>query len=65
MNNIVDEERGAEIRHRAYMHWLAEGQPDGREEEHWRRATEEVDEGAAPVPTPQPEPEPEPPALTE
>lgn len=26
------------IRHRAYMLWLEEGQPDGRADEHWHQA---------------------------
>jgi hypothetical protein len=26
------------IRHRAYMLWLEEGQPEGKAEEHWHQA---------------------------
>ncbi len=33
-------EREARIRHRAYMLWLAGGQPEHRTEEHWRLASE-------------------------
>ena len=35
------------IRHRAYLLWLQEGQPEGRSEAHWelaRQAIEETDE---------------------
>lgn len=31
------------IRQRAHMIWEREGRPDGRHDEHWRRAIEEVD----------------------
>ena len=34
-----DEEQ---IRHRAHCIWLAEGKPEGRAEEHWHRAEQEV-----------------------
>ncbi|NKM28235.1 DUF2934 domain-containing protein [Rhizobium laguerreae] len=27
-----------DIRHRAYMLWLEEGQPDGRADDHWHQA---------------------------
>jgi hypothetical protein len=30
------------VRHRAYLIWLAEGQPPDRAEEHWHRATEAI-----------------------
>ncbi|MFC5067579.1 DUF2934 domain-containing protein [Flaviflagellibacter deserti] len=30
---------------RAYQIWVAEGEPEGREEEHWRRACEELAAG--------------------
>lgn len=33
--NEADEDH---IRHRAYMLWLEDGQPDGRAEEHWHLA---------------------------
>jgi len=33
-----------EIRHRAYMIWLYEGQPDGRAEDHWHQAVAENQE---------------------
>jgi len=35
------------IRDRAYQIWKAEGQPEGREAEHWERARRELDESAA------------------
>jgi hypothetical protein len=28
---------------RAYALWMAEGQPDGRSEDHWQRARREID----------------------
>src|ERR1700730_6491303 len=31
------------IARRAYAFWLAEGQPDGRQEEHWQRAAREIE----------------------
>jgi hypothetical protein len=47
----VSSDREARIRERAYAIWLAEGQPDGRHEEHWHRAAQELaqeDSAAAP-----------------
>lgn len=32
-----------EIRQRAYAIWEQEGRPEGRQEEHWRRASAELD----------------------
>ncbi len=46
----MDDERETEIRHRAYLIWLAEGQPEGCSEEHWHRAAAEVGETSAPEP---------------
>lgn len=37
-----DEQR---IRERAYQIWEEEGQPEGKEAEHWRRAREEAEPG--------------------
>ena len=31
------------IEQRAYALWQAEGQPDGKHEEHWRRAAREIE----------------------
>lgn len=31
------------IRKRAYEIWVDEGQPEGRQDEHWHRAREEID----------------------
>jgi hypothetical protein len=31
-----------EIRHRAHCIWLAEGKPEGKAEEHWQRAEQEI-----------------------
>lgn len=51
-----DEER---VRRRAYEIWEREGRPEGRHEEHWRRAVTEIASGkdgktsaATPVPGP-------------
>lgn len=32
------------IRERAYRIWIEEGEPEGREEEHWAQAEREIDE---------------------
>jgi hypothetical protein len=37
---MADKDNDEAIRHRAYLIWLAEGQPHDRAEEHWHRATE-------------------------
>lgn len=38
MGNLHEEA----VRHRAYQIWETEGQPQGQEAEHWRRAEEEL-----------------------
>lgn len=35
--------RETRIRQRAYQIWVSEGRPDGRQDEHWRRAEREID----------------------
>ena len=40
----LDEER---VRERAYGIWIAEGQPEGREVDHWLRARGELERKAA------------------
>jgi hypothetical protein len=40
-NAMIDREQL--IKERAYAHWLADGSPDGRHEEHWRLAEQEID----------------------
>ena len=35
------------IRDRAYAIWEAEGEPAGRDEQHWQQATREIDEAMA------------------
>lgn len=37
------QDRDHKIRERAHAIWLEEGSPTGRHEEHWERATREVD----------------------
>lgn len=36
-------EKQTRIEQRAYALWQAEGQPDGRHEEHWQRAVREIE----------------------
>lgn len=43
----MSEDREQRIRERAHRIWEEEGRPEGREDEHWRRAEREVD--AAPA----------------
>ena len=38
----MDREKHEQIAQRAYALWQAEGQPDGRHEEHWYRAAREI-----------------------
>jgi len=38
----MDWEKHEQIAARAYALWQAEGQPDGRHEEHWYRAAREI-----------------------
>jgi hypothetical protein len=44
---MSDTERDARIRLRAYFLWLQEGRPEGRADEHWRRAAEAEDDSNA------------------
>lgn len=39
----MDDARTTAIRERAYQLWLAEGQPEGRPEAHWKHAEQEYD----------------------
>ena len=39
----MDAERNEGIARRAYAIWQAEGQPDGRHDEHWQRAAREIE----------------------
>jgi len=41
----MDQNREERIRHRAHQLWEEAGRPDGREAEHWERASREVDDG--------------------
>ena len=41
-NGVNAGDRETRIRKRAYEIWEAEGRPNGREREHWERATGEV-----------------------
>ena len=38
----MDGDRDEMLKRRAYAIWEREGRPDGRHEEHWRRAHEEM-----------------------
>lgn len=44
-------DREEKIRERAHQIWLDEGQPEGREHEHWQRAAQEIKTEAAEAPT--------------
>lgn len=37
----MEKDEDEAVRNRAYAFWESEGRPDGKHEEHWRRATEE------------------------
>ena len=39
----MDSDKEARIRERAYEIWAREGRPDGKDEEHWQRATAEIE----------------------
>lgn len=39
----MDPEKHRRIERRAYALWEAEGQPDGRHDEHWHRAMRELE----------------------
>jgi hypothetical protein len=38
----VNSDREARIRERAYAIWVAEGRPNGKHEDHWQRAAQEI-----------------------
>jgi hypothetical protein len=47
----VIETSEADIRHRAYLLWEADGRPEGRDDEYWHRARELMqDEGQSSYP---------------
>jgi Protein of unknown function (DUF2934) len=46
MTELTDDKDDEEIRRRAYMIWLDEGQPDGLAEDHWHQAAAEIREEA-------------------
>jgi hypothetical protein len=39
----MDQEKHGRIEQRAYALWQAEGQPNGRHEDHWHRAMQELE----------------------
>ncbi|AIO43726.1 DUF2934 domain-containing protein [Burkholderia cenocepacia] len=39
----MDEDRETQIRERAYQLWQADGAPDGRADEYWQRAEQQLD----------------------
>ncbi|ARF90530.1 uncharacterized protein BCN122_III0499 [Burkholderia cenocepacia] len=41
--NDMDEDRETQIRERAYQLWQADGAPDGRADEYWQRAEQQLD----------------------
>ena len=42
------DDREEQLRQRAYGIWQAEGQPHGRDRDHWEMAEREITEGGAP-----------------
>lgn len=47
MNTATSNE--SQIREAAYLLWLEEGQPEGRDQEHWLRAVDALSTPAAPA----------------
>lgn len=41
----MSDDRSGSIRDRAYEIWQAEGEPHGRDQEHWTQAERELNEG--------------------
>jgi hypothetical protein len=62
MANINEADIEQRIRERAFQIWLAEGQPDGRDREHWELAKfaiaqqDGLESSLVPAKAPQPEP---------
>jgi hypothetical protein len=49
MEFAMDADRESRIRERAHRMWEEEGRPDGKDREHWDRATLEIDEEKVPA----------------
>ncbi len=63
IGNVMQDEMDA-VRERAYQIWIEEGQPEGREHEHWRQACKDVGvENEATDAPPPAEPESDDPAI--
>jgi hypothetical protein len=45
---MSDQELEQRIRERAFQFWIEEGQPHGKDKEHWERATAEFGANASP-----------------
>ena len=43
-DDVAQEKRERRIRDRAYRIWIDEGQPDGKDLDHWLRAKREIEE---------------------
>ncbi|KVH09089.1 hypothetical protein WS84_19425 [Burkholderia anthina] len=41
--NDMNEDRETQVRERAYRLWQADGAPDGRADEYWQRAEQQLD----------------------
>ena len=54
MTREVTNEVEKRIRERAFQMWIEEGQPDGRDKEHWERAKEELTGEKSPPLQPEP-----------
>jgi hypothetical protein len=48
MTNEIGSDLEQLIRERAFQIWIEEGQPEGRDKEHWCQATNELLSGTAP-----------------
>jgi Protein of unknown function (DUF2934) len=46
----VNTEKHKRIEQRAYLFWEAEGQPHGRDEEHWHRAARQIEAEEVDIP---------------
>lgn len=45
----MSDDRSGQIRDRAYRIWQDEGEPEGRDQEHWAQAERDISEGLDPT----------------
>jgi hypothetical protein len=48
----MDDDKEHQIRERAFQIWIEEGQPDGKDKEHWEKAQGELEDAVGPSPGP-------------